>query len=89
MAVAKTHYEEQALVEGTKQGRLAGRQADWQGNQACLLCFLKWTFCKLICLEHRYLKNSRLSKLVMCLLRALPLPGGFLQQTLTALTRQT
>jgi len=45
VANAKIHFEEHALVAGTKQISQADkvvrltRQTGWQGCQACLLCF--------------------------------------------------
>jgi hypothetical protein len=45
VATAKIHFEEHALVAGTKQISQADkavkqtRQAGWHGCQACLLCF--------------------------------------------------
>jgi hypothetical protein len=64
VAAAKIHFEEQALVVGTKQSRQANKatrptsQADQQGSWACLLCFGSACF-------------------VLSLLLALALPNGF------------
>jgi hypothetical protein len=60
VAAAKIHFEEQALVAGTKQSRKADMadrltsQAGWQGWQACLLCFGPACFvlCPLVALAH-------------------------------------
>jgi hypothetical protein len=60
VAAAKIHFEEQALVAGTKQSRKAdmadrlASQAGWQGWQACLLCFGPACFvlCPLLALAH-------------------------------------
>jgi hypothetical protein len=46
VANAKIHFEEQALVAGTKQSMQADKadrltsQAGWQGCKACLFCFM-------------------------------------------------
>ncbi len=64
VATAKIHFEEQALVAGTKQSSQAEKadrltsQAGWQDCQACLLSFGHASF-------------------VLCLLQALALPSGF------------
>jgi hypothetical protein len=43
VAAAKIHFEEQELVEGTKQSRRANKAGRLTSSWACLLCFVPAT----------------------------------------------